>query len=68
MGKDLEGSLKGGFRDGIAGGISDATQELERWAAGATIKIPVELDTAELQRQIEEIKRGRIPITTGSAP
>ena len=68
MGKDLEGKVKGGFLDGVAGGISDATKELERWAAGATIKIPVELDIAELQRQIEEIKRGRIPITTGSAP
>lgn len=68
MGKDLEGKVKGGFLDGVAGGISDATKELERWAAGATIKIPVELDIGELQRQIEEIKRGRIPITTGSAP
>jgi hypothetical protein len=68
MGKTLEGTVKGGFHDGIAGGISDATKELERWAAGAVVRIPVELDTSGLQRQIEEIKRGRIPVTTGSAP
>ena len=68
MGKTLEGTVKGGFADGIAGGISDATVELERWAAGAVVKIPVELDTAYLQKQLEEIKSGRIPTTTGSAP
>lgn len=68
MGRTLEGKLKGGFKDGIAGGMSEATKDLEAWAAGATIKIPVELDTAMLQKQIEEIKKGRIPTTTGSAP
>jgi len=68
MGKDLERKIKGGLHEGVAGGMSDATQALEAWAAGVHIKIPVELDTAELQRQFEEIKRGRIPVTTGSAP
>jgi len=68
LGKALEGKVKGGFLDGVAGGTSEATKELEEWAAGVHIRIPVELDTAALQRQLEEIKSGRIPTTTGSAP
>jgi len=68
MGKDLEGKVKGGFVDGVKDGIGDATRELEAWAAGAAIKIPVELDLAAAQRQLEELKSGRIPTTTGSAP
>ena len=69
MGKDLEGSISGGFGRGAEEGVNFAKQQMDAWRAEiAANPIKLKFDASDLQRIIEAVNSGRIPITTGSAP
>jgi hypothetical protein len=69
MGKDLEGSISGGFGRGAEEGVNIAKQQMDAWRAEIAanpIKLP--FDIPNLRAEILAMIRGERPTTTGSAP
>ncbi|HHQ47567.1 MAG TPA: phage tail tape measure protein, partial [Acidobacteria bacterium] len=63
-GKDIEGSLSGGFGRGIQKGIKFGDQQLEAWrkkVGDQVMRIKVELDTADAERQLAGLKHRGAP-------
>ena len=69
MGKDLEGSISGGFGRGAEEGVNFAKQQMDAWRAEiAANPIKVPFDIPNLRAEILAMIRGERPVTTGSAP
>jgi hypothetical protein len=69
MGKDLQGTISGGFGKGAEEGVSFAEQQVTAWVARLeATPIKLSFDASDLQRIIDAVIRGRVPVTTSSAP
>jgi hypothetical protein len=69
MGKDLEGSISGGFGRGAEEGVNFAKQQMDAWRAEiAANPIKVPFDIPNLRAEILAMIKGERPVTTGSAP
>jgi hypothetical protein len=69
MGKDLEGTISGGFGKGAEEGVNFAEQQVAAWMARLeATPIKLKFDASDLQRIIDAVNSGRMPTTTGSAP
>jgi len=71
-GKNIEGSLSGGFGVGIEKGIKFGDQQMERWRKKVRdkgLEIPIRLNFDEAQRQIDDFRKNhRAPKTGGEVP
>ena len=69
MGERLKGSISGGFGKGIEEGTNFARQQVDAWRRELeATPIKLKFDASAIQALFEAISKGRIPVTTGSAP
>jgi len=69
MGERLKGSISGGFGKGIEEGTNFARQQVDAWRRELeATPIVLKFDASAIQALFEDISKGRIPRTTGSAP